>query len=68
MSESLLDVITPVILTYNEAPNIGRTLSKLSWAKRMVVIDSGSTDATLEIVRATPRTEVIYRPFDNFAS
>jgi glycosyltransferase involved in cell wall biosynthesis len=33
-----------------------------------VVIDSGSTDATLEIVRAYPRAEVIHRPFDDCAS
>ncbi len=28
-----LDDITPVILTFNEAPNIGRTLERLSWAR-----------------------------------
>ena len=66
--KSLLEVITPVILTYNEAPNIQRTLAKLNWAKRVFVIDCGSTDSTLEITRATPRTEVIQRPFDNFAN
>ena len=68
MLDSLLDVVTPVILTYNEAPNIARTLAKLGWAKRIIVIDSGSSDATLEIVRATSRTEIIHRSFDNFAN
>ncbi|MFN5855908.1 MAG: glycosyltransferase, partial [Pseudanabaenaceae cyanobacterium] len=44
----MIEQIQPLILTYNEAPNIARTLAKLSWAKRIVVIDSFSTDETLE--------------------
>ena len=34
--------ITPLILTYNEAPNIARTLNKLTWASDVIIIDSGS--------------------------
>ena len=60
--------ITPLILTYNEAPNIGRTLDKLLWAQRIVVIDSGSTDGTVEILRTYPQIDVIHRPFADFAS
>jgi hypothetical protein len=30
----MLEQITPLILTYNEAPNIGRTLERLRWARR----------------------------------
>ena len=58
---------TPLVLTYNEEPNIGRCLRRLSWATRIVVIDSGSTDATLGIVARFPQAEVFYRPFDSFA-
>jgi glycosyltransferase involved in cell wall biosynthesis len=57
------DQITPLIITYDEASNIGRTLSKLSWAQRIVVIDSGSTDGTVEMLRGYPQVEVIQRPF-----
>ena len=46
----MLDQITPVILTYNEEANIERTLAQVRWAKRIVVIDSFSTDATLDIL------------------
>ena len=62
-----LDSITPVILTYNEAPNIARTLDRLEWAERIVIVDSGSDDGTEEIVRSHARTELIEREFDAFA-
>jgi glycosyltransferase involved in cell wall biosynthesis len=65
---SLAEDITVLILTFNEAPNIGRTLSKLAWANQVLVIDSGSTDATLDIIRDYPNVEVLRRPFDDFAS
>jgi glycosyltransferase involved in cell wall biosynthesis len=63
----VLDQITPLIITYNEAPNIQRTLDKLAWARRIVVIDSGSTDETLDMIRAYSQAEVIHHPFADFA-
>lgn len=64
---SARDRITPLILTYNEAPNIARTLDQLGWAKRIVIIDSGSSDETHEIARRYPAVEIVVRPFDNHA-
>lgn len=63
----MLDQITPVLLTFDEAPNIGRTLDKVAWAKRVVIVDSGSGDDTLQIIRRYPQAEVFSRPFDDFA-
>jgi glycosyltransferase involved in cell wall biosynthesis len=65
---NMIDDITPLIITYNEEPNLARTLAQLVWARRIVVIDSGSTDKTLEIVRSYPQAEAIHREFDDFAS
>lgn len=62
------DDITPLIITFNEADNIGRTLTKLAWARRIVVVDSGSTDTTLEILRCHPQVHVVQRPFDDAAA
>ena len=61
----MLDTITPVLLTLNEAPNIARTLTALDWARDIVVVDSGSTDATLAILSADPRVRVVHRAFDS---
>lgn len=60
--------ITPLVITYNEKPNIERVLDQLRWAQRVLVVDSGSDDGTLELVRSYPNVEVIVRPFDGFAT
>ena len=36
----MLDLITPLILTRDEEPNIERTLGQLAWARDVVVVDS----------------------------
>lgn len=64
----MLENVTPLILTYNEAPNIGRTLSMLTWARDIVVVDSVSSDATVEIAKSFPQVRVFQRPFDLLAT
>jgi glycosyltransferase involved in cell wall biosynthesis len=59
-----LDTITPLILAYNEDPNIERTLQKLTWAKEIIIIDSYSTDRTLEILKSYPKIKIFQRKFD----
>lgn len=63
-----LSRITPLILTYNEAPNIARTLDALRWAEQVVVVDSGSADGTLQIVAGFPNARAFARPFDDHAT
>ena len=62
-----LCLITPLILTYNESPNLRRTLERLAWAKEIVIVDSFSTDDTLDIARSFPQVRVVQRAFDSFA-
>jgi glycosyltransferase involved in cell wall biosynthesis len=60
--------ITPLLLTFNERENIARSLAGLAWAKEVTIIDSGSTDGTLEIAQsAHPNVRIIKRSFDSFA-
>jgi glycosyltransferase involved in cell wall biosynthesis len=61
----ILSDITPVILTYNEGPNVGRCLERLNWAQRVVVVDSGSTDETAELVAQAGNALLLVRRFDD---
>jgi glycosyltransferase involved in cell wall biosynthesis len=59
--------ITPVLLTFNEAPNLARTLASLAWAERVVIVDSGSTDETKAIAEGFSNVNWKYRAFDTHA-
>jgi glycosyltransferase involved in cell wall biosynthesis len=59
--------LTALLLTYNEEANIQRTLASLQWVPSIFVIDSGSTDLTLEILASDPKVTTVHRPFDSFA-
>ncbi len=41
--------ISCVIITFNEEENIRRALNSVKWCDEIVVVDSGSTDKTIEI-------------------
>jgi glycosyltransferase involved in cell wall biosynthesis len=43
--------LSVVVITKNEAAVIGRCLESVAWADELVVLDSGSSDATCEIAR-----------------
>ena len=58
--------VSVLLLTYNEEGNLKRCLEALTWCDDVVVLDSGSTDRTQEIARASG-TRLLERAFDNFA-
>ncbi len=56
-----------VILTYNEEANISQALdSVIGWASEVFVLDSFSTDRTLEIARNYP-CRIVRHHFENYA-
>ncbi len=59
--------VTVLIITFNEAPNIGRCLERLTWASRVLVLDSFSPDETVSIALRFPNVEVLSRKFESFA-
>lgn len=57
--------LTAIILTYNEEKNISECIKSLgSLAQRIVVIDSGSTDATVDIAKKLG-AEVLFHKWEN---
>lgn len=64
----MLDQITPLILTLNEEANLARALEPLRWARRVVVLDSGSDDSTLAIAQGFANVSVYTRAFDTHAA
>lgn len=52
--------LSVTIVTFNEGPNIRRTLESVKWADEIVVVDSGSTDGTADICRAYTK-KVVYQ-------
>jgi len=59
-----LTSVTPLLLTYNEEANIDRTLGRLIWAERVVVVDSYSTDATVDIATSYDHVYFVQGEFD----
>lgn len=52
--------VSVTIITFNEEQNIARALESVRWADEIVVVDSGSSDRTLEIARAYTDRVYIY--------
>lgn len=46
-----MSIFTAVVLTRNEAANLPRCLASLLWCAEVIVLDSGSTDATQAVAR-----------------
>jgi glycosyltransferase involved in cell wall biosynthesis len=59
-------MISIVILTLNESGNLRRCLNSVTWSDDVVVVDSGSSDDTVEIARAAG-ARILVRAFDTFA-
>jgi glycosyltransferase involved in cell wall biosynthesis len=58
--------LSVLILTYNEEINLARCLESVQWADDVLLVDSFSTDQTVEIARAAG-VRVLQHPFKNFA-
>jgi len=57
--------LSVVVITYNNADTLERCLAAVDWAEEIVVLDSGSTDATVEIARKHG-ARIATHPFDDY--
>ena len=51
--------ISAILITKNEEKNIEACLKSLDWVAEVVMVDSGSTDKTLEIAQQFPQVKVL---------
>ena len=58
--------ITVALITRNESANLRDLLPQLGWADQVVVVDSGSTDDTVDVARSHGCCVAVHS-FDNFA-
>jgi len=66
MEPARLAPVSVLIITYNEEANIARCLESLRWAGEVFVVDSFSTDRTVEIAKAMG-AKVYVHPFEGYA-
>ena len=57
--------ISAVVICFNEEKNIERCLKSLDFADEIIVVDSGSTDKTVEIAKKYTQ-KVYFREFDTY--
>jgi glycosyltransferase involved in cell wall biosynthesis len=59
--------VSILLLTFNEERNLPRMLGAVDWCDDIIAVDSGSTDRSIEIMRAAG-VRVLHRKFDDFAN
>jgi glycosyltransferase involved in cell wall biosynthesis len=57
--------LTVTIITYNEGQTIQACLKSLTWVKEIIIVDSGSSDRTIEICRGYT-DKIFYHPWAGF--
>jgi glycosyltransferase involved in cell wall biosynthesis len=55
--------LTVIIPVFNEEINIGDCIERIRWADEILIVDSFSTDNTLEIVKKYDKTRIIQREY-----
>lgn len=64
MQQKKNDLISAVIITYNEENNLNMCLKSINWIGELIVVDSYSTDKTVNIARQYTN-KIFYKRFNN---
>jgi len=64
MTRSPERFLTAIVPTFNEEANIRDCLASLSFADEILVVDSFSTDRTVELARSVPKVRVLQHAYE----
>lgn len=64
--QQLKEKISGLIITFNEEKNIREVLECFDFCDEIIVVDSFSTDKTLEIASEFPKVKIIQNKFEDF--
>jgi glycosyltransferase involved in cell wall biosynthesis len=63
-----MEKITAIIPTFNEEINIKEAIESVQWCAEIIVVDSFSTDRTVEIVKAFPYVILLQHEYEHSAA
>jgi len=58
--------LTATLITFNELSNIDAVIENLNFVDELIIVDSFSTDGTIERIKKYPQIKLIQRPFKNY--
>lgn len=67
-SPVIMPKISALIITLNEAKNIGAVIENLDLADEIIIVDSYSTDDTVSIAKTYPKVKVYQHKFEDFTT
>lgn len=66
MAEQVMMNVSGLIITYNEEKNIQEVLECFDFCDEIILVDSFSTDKTVEIAKKFSKVKVIQNTFEDF--
>ena len=68
MSESHPSKISGLVITLNEEKNIEAVINNLDFVDELIIVDSFSTDQTVEIIKKHPHVKLVQNTFENYTA